>query len=242
MEDVLSLYAEPYDPERPVICFDEHPYQFLCFGYRVALCFGYRVALCFGYRVAQELLDVWEPMPMEPGKPRRVDNEYKRNRTCNVFIPAFAGTGWCRVIVRDTRKRSDFSECIKTLVDEWFPQAKQIRIVLDQLNTHTLGSFYEGYEASEAKRLTDKLEFHYTPAYGSWLSMSEIELSVLSRQHLKQRISVPAYAGKGELQRISSVWASKRSCQRDTIDWRFSVNKAREKFSKFYHTKSNVSE
>jgi hypothetical protein len=211
MEDVLSLYAEPYDPERPVICFDEHPYQLLS--------------------------DVWEPMPMEPSKSRRVDNEYKRNGTCNVFIFFEPKTGWRRVIVRDTRKRPDFAECIKTLVDEWFPQAKQIRIALDQLNTHTPGSFYEAFEASEAKRLTDKLEFHYTPTHGSWLNMSEIELSVLSRQHLKQRIST-----KEELQRISSVWASKRFCQRDTIDWRFSVNKAREKFSRFYHTKSNVSE
>lgn len=200
----MRLYAEPYDPKRPVINFDEHPYQLLS--------------------------DVWEPMPMEPGKPKRVDYEYKREDTCNVFMFYQPLTGWRRVLIRDTRNRLDFAECMKTLVDEWFPQAHEVRVVLDQLNTHTPGSFYKAFRASEAERLTDKLKFHYTPTHGSWLNMAEIELSVLSRQHLKRRIPT-----KAELLEVSSSWASKRTGTKAMIDWRFSVTDARDKFSKFYH-------
>ena len=172
MEDILDLYEQPYDPERPTICFDEHPYQLLC--------------------------DVLEPIPMEPGKPKREDYKYERMGVCNVFIFFEPHTGWRRVIISDTRKRIDFAIYMKMLVDEWFPESKQIRLVLDQLNTHTPGSFYEAFEATEAKRLIDKLEFHYTPVHGSWLNMAEIELSILSRHHLDQRIPT-----KVELQRIS---------------------------------------
>lgn len=211
MEDVLDLYAEPYDPEHPVICFDEHPYQLVS--------------------------DVWEPMPMKPGKPKRVDYEYKREGTCNVFIFFQPLTGWRRVLVRDTRNRLDFAECMKTLTDDWFPQVHQVRVVLDQLNTHTPGSFYKAFEPSEAKHLTEKLEFHYTPTHGSWLNMAEIELSILSRQHLKQRIPTA-----GQLQEVSSSWASKRTESKAMIDWRFSTMDARDKFGKFYHKKSNVSD
>lgn len=200
----MSLYAKPYDPRYPAICFDEHPYQLLS--------------------------HVWEPMPMEPDRPRKVDYEYKREGTCNVFIFYEPLTGWRRVLVRDTRNRVDFAECMKTLTDEWFPEADQIRVVLDQLNTHTPGSFYKAFNAIEAERLTGKLEFHHTPTHGSWLNMAEIELSVLSRQHLKQRIPT-----KGELQKVSSSWASKRTERKAMIDWRFSVKDARDKFSKFYH-------
>ena len=207
----MSLYAKPYDPEYPVICFDEHLYQLLS--------------------------DVWEPMLMEPGRPKRVDYEYKREETCNLFIFYQPLTGWRGVLVRDTRKRLDFAACMKILADEWFPEAHQIQLVLDQLNTHTPGSFYKAFEPTEARRLTRKLKFHYTPTHGSWLNMAEIELSILSRQHLKKRIPTVA-----QLQEVSSAWASKRTECKAMIDWRFSVADAREKFSKFYHTKSNVSE
>lgn len=210
MENVLRLYAEPYDPKRPVICFDELLYQLVS--------------------------DVWEPMPMEPGKPKRVDYEYKREGTCNVFIFYQPLTGWRRVLVRNTRNRVDFAECMKTLVNEWFPEADQVRVVLDQLNTHTPGSFYKAFRASEAERLTDKLEFHHTPTHGSWLNMAEIELSVLSRQHLKKRIPTVE-----DLLEVSSAWASKRTETKAMIDWRFSTEDARDKFRKFYHTKSTVS-
>lgn len=204
MEDVLRLYAEPYDPKRPVICFDELPYQLLS--------------------------HVWEPTPMEPGKPKRVDYEYKREGTCNVFIFYQPLTGWRRVLIRDTRNRVDFAECMKTLVNEWFPEADEVRVVLDQLNTHTPGSFYKAFGASEAECLTNKLEFHHTPTHGSWLNMAEIELSVLSRQHLKQRIPTVE-----KLLEVSSSWASKRTEKKAMIDWRFSAEDARDKFRKFYH-------
>jgi hypothetical protein len=204
MEQILKLYARPYDPKNPTVCYDEHPYQLLS--------------------------DVWESMPMEPGKPRRIDYEYKREGTCNVFIFYEPLTGWRRVLIRDTRKRLDFAECMKTLADEWFPHAHQIHVVLDQLNTHTPGSFYKAFAPSEAERLTEKLKFHHTPTHGSWLNMAEIELSVLSRHHLKQRIPT-----KEELQKVSSSWASKRTEAKAMIDWRFSVTDARDKFSKFYH-------
>jgi hypothetical protein len=204
METVLKLYAEAYDPKNPVVCFDEHLYQLLS--------------------------DAWEPIPMEPGKPKRIDYEYQREDTCNVFIFYQPLTGWRRVLIRDTRKRPDFAECMKILADEWFPQAHQIRVVLDQLNTHTPGSFYKAFAPAEAERLTQKLKFCYTPTHGSWLNMAEIELSVLSRQHLKKRIPT-----KEELQEVSSTWASKRTETKAMIDWRFSVADARDKFSKFYH-------
>ncbi len=204
MEGVLKLYAQPYDPECPTICFDEHPYQLLS--------------------------DVWEPMPMEPGKSKRVDYEYQREDTCNVFIFYQPLTGWRRVLIRDTRNRIDFAECMKTLADDWFPQADKIRVVLDQLNTHTPGSFYKAFAPAVAEHLTEKLEFHHTPTHGGWLNMAEIELSILSRQHLKKRIPTVA-----ELQEVSSAWASKRTERKAMIDWRFSVTDARDKFSKFYH-------
>lgn len=167
---------------------------------------------------------------MEPGKPKRVDYEYKREGTCNVFIFYQPLTGWRRVLIRDTRNRVDFAHCMETLVNEWFPEADQVRVVLDQLNTHTPGSFYKAFRASEAECLTNKLEFHHTPTHGSWLNMAEIELSVLSRQHLKQRIPTVE-----RLLEVSSSWANKRTEKKAMIDWRFSAEDARDKFKKFYH-------
>jgi hypothetical protein len=203
MEDVLDLYAEPYDPKRPAICFDELPYQLLA--------------------------DICESMPMEPGKPERVDYEYKRMGTCNVFIFFQPLTGWRRILVRDTKTKIDFAECMKTLVDEWFPEADEIRVVLDNLNTHTPVAFYDRFKPSEARRLTKKLDFHYTPKHGSWLNMAEIELSVLSRQYLDQRIPT-----KGMVKRISSVWAKHRTQRKAMINWRFSTEDARVKLKRLY--------
>ena len=135
-----------------------------------------------------------------------------------------------KLLIGDTRNRLDFAECMKILADEWFPEADEIRVVLDQLNTHTPGSFYKAFAPAEAERLAEKLDFHHTPTHGSWLNMTEIELSVLSRQYLKRRIPT-----KEELQEVSSIWASKRTEAKAMIDWRFSVEDARGKFSKFHH-------
>lgn len=203
MEDVLDLYAEPYDPKRPVICFDELPYQLLA--------------------------NICKPMPMKPGKAKRIDYEYKRMGTCNVFIFFQPLTGWRRILVRSTKTKIDFAECMKTLVDKWFPEADEIRVVLDNLNTHTPVSFYDRFKPSEARRLTKNLDFHYTPKHGSWLNMAEIEFSVLSRQCLDQRIPT-----KGMVKRISSVWAERRTERKAMIDWRFSTEDARVKLKRLY--------
>jgi len=203
MEAILDLYAEPYDPKRPVICFDELPYQLL--------------------------MDLCKFMPMKPGRPERIDYEYKRMGTCNVFMFFQPLTGWRRVLVRDTKTKLDFAECMKTLVDEWFPEADEIRVVLDNLNTHTPVSLYDRFEPSEARRLTKKLSFHYTPKHGSWLNMAEIEFSVLSRQCLGQRIPTTE-----KVQHISSSWANQRTERKATVNWQFSTQDARVKLKRLY--------
>ena len=203
MEAILDLYAESYDPKRPVICFDELPYQLL--------------------------MDQCESMPMEPGKPIRIDYEYKRMGTCNVFMFFQPLTGWRRVLVRDTKTKLDLAECMKTLVDEWFPEADEIRVVLDNLRTHTPVSLYDRFEPSEARRLTRKLDFHYTPKHGSWLNMAEIEFSALSRQCLRQRIPTAEM-----VLHISSSWASHRTERKATVNWQFSTQDARVKLKRLY--------
>lgn len=203
MEDVLDLYAELYDPKRPVICFDELPYQLLS--------------------------DICESLPMKPGEPERIDYEYKRMGTCNVFMFFQPLTGWRRVLVRDTKTKLDFAECMKVLVDEWFPEADEIRVVLDNLRPHTPVALYDRFEPSEARRLTKKLNFHYTPKHGSWLNMAEIEFSALSRQCLGHRIPTAEM-----VQSISSVWASQRTERKATVNWQFSTQNARMKLKRLY--------
>jgi len=203
MEDVLDLYAAPYDPKRPVICFDELPYQLLA--------------------------DTREPMAMKPGAPERMDYEYERMGTCNVFMFFQPLRGWRRLLVRDTKTKMDFAECMKVLADEWFPEADEIRVVQDNLNTHTPVSFYDRFDPSEARRLTKKLDFHYTPKHGSWLNMAEIEFSVLSRQCLDQRIPT-----KEMVKRMGSVWAKQRTERKAMINWRFSTEDARVKLKRLY--------
>jgi hypothetical protein len=203
MEDVLDLYAEPYDPKYPVICFDEHPYQLLS--------------------------DVYQSVPMQADKPKRVDYEYKREGVCNLFLFFQPLAGWRRILVRETKTKRDFAECMKTLVDEWFPQAQQIRIVCDQLKTHTPVAFYDTFKPIEARRLTKMLEFHYTPKHASWLNMAEIEHSVISRQCLGERIATVE-----KMEHISLVWSKQRTQRKATIDWRFSTEDARDKFRKLY--------
>jgi transposase len=152
MEDVLDLYAEPYDPQHPVVCFDERPCQLLA--------------------------DVRPPEAAQPGRPARVDYEYRRNGTYNVFTVFQPLTGWRHVDVTTRRACADFAEQMRRLVDEHLPDAETIRLVLDNLSTHTPAALYETFSPDEARRLTRKLEFHYTPKHGSWLNMVEIELSI----------------------------------------------------------------
>jgi DDE superfamily endonuclease len=163
MEDVLALYAEPYDPQYPVVCFDESPYQLIS--------------------------EVRQPVPVAPGQPVRYDYEYRREGTCNLFMFVQPLGGWRHVKVTDRRTAQDFAQCMKDLVDSHFPQATLISVVLDNLNTHTPAALYETFTPAEARRLLQKLDFRYTPKHGSWLNMAEIEFAVLSTQCLDRRLS-----------------------------------------------------
>ena len=162
MEDVLAVYARPYDPRRPVVCLDETSRQVLA--------------------------DTHEALPVAPGRVARHDPEYARNGVVNFFIVGEPLRGWRQVRLSDRRTRIDFAQCIQEVVDLHYPQAERIVLVLDQLNTHSPASLYQAFPPAEAKRLAAKLEIHHTPKHGSWLNMAEIELSVLARQCLNRRL------------------------------------------------------
>ena len=163
MEDVLDLYAEPYDPDRPVVCFDETSTQLLA--------------------------DTRPPIPVQPGQPRRQDYEYRRAGTRNIFLTCEPLAGWRHVAITERRTMEDFAHQMRWLVDEAYPDAPVVRVVLDNpvsstgqaLNTHRMASLYETFAAAEARRIVKRLEFHHTPKHASWLNMAEIEFSVLTR-------------------------------------------------------------
>lgn len=207
MEDVLELYAEPYDPKRPKVNFDETSKQL----------------------IAQKR----EPLPGQPGQPERYDYEYERNGTRNVFIFCEPQAGWRHIEVTEQRTKIDFAHQMKWLVDERYPQAEVIRVVLDNLNTHKIASLYEAFAPQEARRIAKKLEFHPTPKHGSWLNMAEIELSVLQRQCLDRRIGEEA-----ELKVEVKAYEERRNGQKATIDWRFSVVDARQRLQRLYPSQS----
>ena len=162
MEDVLDLYAEKPDPKRPVVCFDESPTQLIG--------------------------EARQPIPAEPGQPERYDCEYRRNGTANLFVFLDAHRSWRKVKVTDQRTAADFAACMRDLVDVHYPEAELIRVVMDNLSTHTPGALYEAFPAPEARRILRRLEFHYTPKHASWLNMVEIEIGVLRGQCLDRRI------------------------------------------------------
>ena len=162
MEDVLELYAEPYDPQRPVVCFDETSTQLLA--------------------------DVRDPLPLKPARPKRQDYEYRREGTRNLFLTCEPLAGWRHVAVTERRAIEDFAHQMRWLVDEAYPDVPVVRLVLDNLNTHRMASLYEAFPAAEARRIAKRLEFHYTPKHGSWLNMAEIEFSIFSRSCLRQRL------------------------------------------------------
>lgn len=207
MEDILDLYAQPYDPARPVICFDELPYQLLA--------------------------DVVEPHPCAPGRPARQDYEYERRGTCNLFMSFQPLQGWRQVHVTQQRTSQDFAYQMQQLVDVQFPNAAIIRVVLNNLNTHTPAALYQTFAPEEARRLTEKLEFHYTPKHGSWLNMVEIEWSVLVRQCLDRRLP-----DRATVQQAATLWAEQRNHYRTTVDWRFTVHDARTKLVDLYPPQS----
>jgi transposase len=203
MEDVLDLYKQPYDPKHPQVCMDETSKQLVS--------------------------EVAQPIPVEPGHPERFDYEYERQGVANLFILFEPLRGWREVKVTEHRTRRDWALLMKELVDVHYPLAETIRLVMDNLNTHTAGALYETFEPAEAKRILDKLEFHYTPKHGSWLNMAEIEFSVLSRQYLDQRIG-----DKETLIREIGAWQKERNEKWVKMEWRFTTADARIKLKRLY--------
>jgi DDE superfamily endonuclease len=203
MEDLLDLYEEPDDPKRPRVCFDERPCQLLA--------------------------DSRPQQPVAPGHPARFDYEYTRHGTCNLFIMVEPFQGWRHLTVTPRRTKWEFAHCMAELVDVHFPAAERIRVVLDNLSTHTPAALYEVFPPAEARRMLRKLEFHPTPRHGSWLNMAEIELAVLARQCLNRRI-----AGIALLSRETAAWEVRRNRRQATIDWRFTAADARIKLKSLY--------
>ena len=172
------------------------------------------------------------PLPMQDGKPLRYDFEYRREGTCNLFMFLQPLVGWRHVKTTDQRTKQDFAWCMKDLVETHFAQAKKIRVVLDNLNTHSPAAFYEAFPPEQARQLTRKLEFHYTPEHSSWLNIAEVEISVLTKQCLDRRL------GNKEIVKSEvGAWETERNAARATIDWRFTIPNARDKLKKLYPVK-----
>lgn len=203
MEDVLDLYAEEVDPLRPLVTFDERPVQLLS--------------------------EVREPLPCQPGQPRRQDYEYQREGTCKVFSFFAPHEKWRHLEVTEQRTAVDVAHQMKWLVDVRYPEAQVIRLVLDNLNIHSPASLYQAYPAEEARRLTRKLEFHYTPKHASWLNMNELELAVLSRQCLHRRLGSREHVAE-EIH----AWQEQRNRAGATVTWRFTTAHARTRLARLY--------
>ena len=203
MEDVLDLYAEPYDPHRPVVCFDETSTQLLA--------------------------ETRPALPAQPGLPLRQDYEYRREGVRNLFLACEPLAGWRQVAVTERRTMQDFAQQMRWLVDEAYPEVEVVRVVLDNpvsstgqaLNTHRPASLYETFPAAEARRIARRLQFHYTPKHGSWLNMAEIEFSVLSRSCLKQRLP-----DEETLRREVQALVGERNAARATINWQSNTQDA----------------
>ena len=208
MEDVLDLYHADYDPDHPVVCFDETSRQLVA--------------------------DKRPVIGAKPGRVERYDYEYKRNGTRNLFMFCEPKAGWRHVEVTERRTAVDFAHQMRWLVDDAYPHTETIRLVLDNLNTHKLGSLYDAFKPAEARRIAKRLEFHYTPLHGSWLNMAEIELSVFSNQCLNRRISDEVI-----LKREVSALERKRNEAVAVIDWRFSTQDARTKLQHIYPSYSD---
>jgi len=203
MEDVLDVYHRPPDPQHPVVCLDETSKQLIG--------------------------EVRDPLPARPGEVERCDYEYVRNGTVNLFLVVDPLAGWRTVQVTDHRCRTDWAHLVKALLDGRYRAADRLILVIDNLNTHGPASFYVAFEPAEAKRLSARLEIHYTPKHGSWLNIAEIELSALHRQCLDRRI-----AAKPTLEQEVAVWEANRNTAATKVDWQFSTDNARIKLRKLY--------
>jgi hypothetical protein len=207
MEDVLDIYEQPYDPKHPVLCFDERPCQLIG--------------------------DAIVPIPIKPGSPKKEHYEYVRNGTCCIFMAFEPHKGKRFVRVKERRTMVDYADFMKMLANQ-YPEAEAIRLVQDNLNTHTAGSFYEAFPPEEAFTLAKRFEYHYTPKKGSWLNMAEIELSALSKQCLDRRI-----ADMKKLSDEVGSWERDRNEIGVTVRWRFNKDKARVKLQRHYSNMQN---
>ena len=205
MEDVIEVYHRPPDPARPVVCVDEGGKQLVG--------------------------EVRPPLPTRPGSPAKEDSEYQRHGTANLFMAFEPLAGRRTVEVTGRRTAADFARFLKRLLDETYPEAQRIVLVTDNLNTHAPGSLYEAFAPAEARRLAERIEWHYTPKHGSWLNMAEVELSVLSRQCLDRRIPDRA-ALAGEV----AAWEARRNAAAVRADWQFTTADARIKLKRLYPT------
>jgi len=203
MEVVMDVYKRAYDHKKPLVCFDERPKQLIS--------------------------ELRKPMPAKPGRAARYDYEYRRNGVANIFMMFEPLVGQRHLKVTDRRTKKDWAYCMRQLVDELYPEAETIVLVMDNLNTHKKASLYEAFEPTEAKRVADKLEIHHTPKHGSWLNMAEIEMSVISRQCLSDRMD--------DMDRLNSEvlsWSEARNANESKVDWRFTTDDARIKLKKLY--------
>jgi hypothetical protein len=203
MEDVLAVYARPIDPRRPVVCMDEKPYQLLG--------------------------DVRDPIPAVPGRDRREDNEYVRHGTCSLFVWVEPLRGWRHVDARPRRTKLDWAQQVDRLLTGDYPDAEAVVLVMDNLNTHGIGSLYEAFEPAKAFALAQRLEIHHTPKHGSWLNIAEIELSALTRQCLDRRIE-----NLDTLNAELTAWQRQTNADQRQVDWQFTTADARIKLRHLY--------
>ena len=204
MEDVLAVYSRPYDEQRPVVCMDEKPYQLL------------------GH--------VRDPLSVRPGATQKVDNEYERNGTCSIFIFTEPLAGWRDAEALPQRTKLDWAHKVKWLLEDQYPEADKVVLVMDNLNTHNTSSFYEAFPPEEAFRLAQRLEIHYTPKHGSWLNIAECELSSLAAQCLGSRRIADIELLNIELR----AWNIRRNCAQKGVDWQFTTTDARIRLKRLY--------
>ena len=203
MEDILDVYQRPYNPLYPVVCLDE---------------------------TSRQLIEETRvPIAVKPGEPKKVDYEYRRNGVVDLFMIFEPLAGQRHVMITDSRKRTDFANCIEMIEDEYYPNCEKIVLVMDNLNTHSIASLYTAFPPEKARRLAEKLEIHYTPKHASWLDMAEIEIGIMSRQCLSDYL-----ANKDKIEAEVLAWCKKRNTNNSKVDWQFTTSDARIKLKRFY--------
>jgi hypothetical protein len=203
MEEILDVYQKPYSPEVPVVCMDEKPYQLLG--------------------------EILEPLPVRPGSVKKTDSEYVRNGTCSIFMFVEPFGGFRHVKALERRTKAEFAHQVKELLEVYYPDKEKVILVMDNLNTHNLSSFYETFDAETARSIARRLEIHYTPKHGSWLNIAEIELSVMAAQCLGNRIP--------SLERLNYelfAWETYRNAKHNLVNWQFTTEDARIKLKSLY--------